>query len=248
MPVVIYNYKRLGDIRVPIITLAIKYGDRWYPVEAYMDSGATYSVFTAQVANRIGLDYRTGRRIFVQVGDGSFIPVYLHELDVQIGSYRFLTTLGFSDKLGNFFVLELYYDVDPSRKDVIAHGKRVVSMAILTGKERGRGEGIYELEAYGSGVEFRYLFFRLMDYDREKLENDLNPIATVVLASQERERAKQRNEMFNAKLYLIRKLYDRGYGRDEIRGLFGFIDWVLQLSEEEEKIVWEEIKERPLTK
>ena len=49
------------------------------------------------------------------------------------------------------------------------HGKRVVSMAILTGKERGTGEGRYELEAYGSGVEFRYLLFRLMDDDREKL-------------------------------------------------------------------------------
>ena len=48
--------------------------------------------------------------------------------------------------------------------------------------------------------------------------------------------------MFNAKRYLIRKLYERGYGRDEIRGLFEFIDWILQLSEEEEEIVWEEVK------
>jgi len=45
------------------------------------------------------------------------------------------------------------------------------------------------------------------------------------------------------KRYLIRELYERGYGRDEIRGLFEFIDWVLQLSDEEEKIVWEEIKD-----
>jgi len=43
-------------------------------LEAYVDSGATYSVFTAQVANRLGLAYRTGRRVYVQVGDGSFIP------------------------------------------------------------------------------------------------------------------------------------------------------------------------------
>jgi len=62
-------------------------------------------------------------------------------------------------------------------------------MAILTGSERGTGEGTYRLEAYGIGVDFRYLCFRLMDYDRDKLEEDSNPIAIVVLASQERELA-----------------------------------------------------------
>ena len=104
MSVVTYRYKQLRDIRVPIITLAIRY-DRWYPVEAYVDTGATYSVFTTQVAHRMGLDYRTGRRIFVQVGDGGFIPVYLHNLDVQIGNYRLNVPLGFSDKLGVRFNL-----------------------------------------------------------------------------------------------------------------------------------------------
>ena len=123
------------------------------------------------------------------------------------------------------------------------HGKRVVSMAILTGAEGTSQEGRFELKAYGSGVDFRYLTFRLMDYDREKLLNDPNPIAIVVLASQEREHAKRRGDKFNAKRYLIRKLYERGYGRDEIRALFEFIDWVLQLSDYEEKIIWEEIKE-----
>ena len=41
MPVVTYRYKRLKGLRVPIITLAIQYGERWHPVEAYVDSGAT---------------------------------------------------------------------------------------------------------------------------------------------------------------------------------------------------------------
>jgi hypothetical protein len=105
MPTVTYRYKRLKNLEVPIITLAIKYGQRWYPLEAYVDSGATYSVFTAQVANRLGLAYRTGRRVYVQVGDGSFIPVYLHDLEVQIGKHRLTAPLGFSDKLGIRFNL-----------------------------------------------------------------------------------------------------------------------------------------------
>ena len=79
----------------------------------------------------------------------------------------------------------------------------------MTAEVQGTGEGKYELKAYGSGVDFRYLCFRVMYYDRDKLEEASNPIAMVVLASQERERAKRKGEMFNAKRYLIRKLYER---------------------------------------
>ena len=123
------------------------------------------------------------------------------------------------------------------------YGKRIVSMAILTGSEKDREDGKYELKSHGSGVEFRYLSFRLMDYNKERLEQDSNPIAIVILASQEKERAKRKGEKFNTKLYLIRKLYDKGYRKDEIKGLFEFIDWVLQLSNEEENLIWEEIRE-----
>jgi len=65
MSTVTYHYKRLRDLQVPIITLAIRYGEEWYPVEAYVDTGATYSVFTAQVADRLGLAYRTGSKVYV---------------------------------------------------------------------------------------------------------------------------------------------------------------------------------------
>jgi len=105
MPVVTYRYKELRGLRVPIVTLAIRYRDRWHPVEAYVDSGATYSVFTVQVADRLGLAYRSGRRTYVQVGDGSFIPVYLHDLEIQVGKHRFTAPLGFSDRLGVRFNL-----------------------------------------------------------------------------------------------------------------------------------------------
>jgi predicted aspartyl protease len=105
MSIVTYQYKRLKDLKVPIITLAIRYGEMWHPVEAYVDTGATYSVFTAQVADRLGLSYRTGRKVYVQVGDVGFIPVYLHDLEIQIGKHRVVVPLGFSGKLGISFNL-----------------------------------------------------------------------------------------------------------------------------------------------
>ena len=81
-----------------------------------------------------------------------------------------------------------------------------------------------------------------MDYDREKLAEDDNPIALVVFAAQEKERLCQSGNRYDAKWYLIRRLYERGYSREEIFGLFQFIDWVLQLSGEEETRSWKDIK------
>jgi hypothetical protein len=43
-------------------------------------------------------------------------------------------------------------------------------------------------------------------------------------------------------LYLIRRLYQRGYNREQINDLLEFIDWVLQLSSEDEIRLSEEIK------
>ena len=42
------------------------------------------------MAQGAGLNYRDGHRISLQVGDGSFILVYLHDLELQIGLERFL--------------------------------------------------------------------------------------------------------------------------------------------------------------
>jgi len=122
------------------------------------------------------------------------------------------------------------------------YGKPVVSIAILTGEASGTADGRYEQKAFGSGVEFWYLAFNLMAYDREKLEQDENPMAVVVLAAQERERLRRRRKRFNAKWYLIRRLYEKGFSQKEIVALFDFIDWVIPVSKEEEDRLRQEIK------
>lgn len=70
-----------------------------------MDSGSAYTVLHARIADGVGFDYRSGERIYLQVGDGSFIPVYLHDLEVQIGAEQFTARVGFSEKLGVGFNL-----------------------------------------------------------------------------------------------------------------------------------------------
>ena len=105
MSIIRMKYKVYKEQLVPIITIGIQYKANWYPVEVYVDSGATFSIFSQRFADRIGLDYKLGRLIYAQVGDGGFIPTYLNELDIQVGVEKFTATIGFSEKLGIGFNL-----------------------------------------------------------------------------------------------------------------------------------------------
>ena len=51
------------------------------------------------------LDLTAGERILAVVGDGSFIPIYLHTIGVRIGDDEFGMKIGFSSKLGVGFNL-----------------------------------------------------------------------------------------------------------------------------------------------
>ena len=101
----VFRYKPYLGRLTPMITIGVRIGGVWYPVEVYVDSGAAYTLLRAQIAEGIGFDYRAGNCVYPQVGDGSFIPVYLHDLEVQVGSEQFNAKVGFSDKLGVGFNL-----------------------------------------------------------------------------------------------------------------------------------------------
>jgi len=123
------------------------------------------------------------------------------------------------------------------------YDEKIVSLALITGIKKGALDGRFEIETYGSGVVFRYLSHRLMDYDRNELEKSDNPIALVILACQGREEAKKKGEAFNIKLRLIRSMYEKGYSQEYIIALFEFLDWIIILDEKEEELILEEIKE-----
>jgi len=97
---IVFRYKPFRGHLAPIITIGVRIEAVWYPLEVYVDSGALYTVLHARIAEGVGFDYRTGSRIYLQVGDGGFIPVYLHNLEIQLGTERFPAQVGFSEKLG----------------------------------------------------------------------------------------------------------------------------------------------------
>ena len=100
MPIDVFRYKSVQGRLAPIITVGLKLQEIWYPIGTYVDSGAAYTLLHAAIAQGAGFNYDAGHRTSVQVGDGSFIPVYLHDLERQIGPGWFLAKVGFSERLG----------------------------------------------------------------------------------------------------------------------------------------------------
>lgn len=127
-----------------------------------------------------------------------------------------------------------------------AFGRSVLSMAILIDERRTWDTGHYEDELWGCKIQFDFPFVKLTDYrDRlGELEASDNPFATVILAHlASRSTSAGSAERAGIKLSLVRRLYERGYNRKQIVGLFRFIDWVLQLPAELEWDVWRQIQQ-----
>jgi hypothetical protein len=71
-----------------------------HKVWVYVDSEAAFSIISAAEAMDTGIDWNAGRRQMVVAGDGSFIPVYLHNFSLHIGDWHIQAPIGFSERLG----------------------------------------------------------------------------------------------------------------------------------------------------
>ncbi len=106
MSLIYFPYQRIGERLEPIIPLGVKLGKFWRPLNFYVDSGATYTIIHARIAQETGLNYLQSRPLPIRVGNGSLIYIYLNSLEIQLGTERFICQVGFTDKLGiNFNIL-----------------------------------------------------------------------------------------------------------------------------------------------
>jgi hypothetical protein len=101
VPAIEFPYTIHKGYLLPIIPISIESHRLW----VFVDSGATFSILAAAEAARIGIDLNRGRFQMIVVGDGSFIPVYLHDLPIQIGEWQITAPIGFSERLGVGFNL-----------------------------------------------------------------------------------------------------------------------------------------------
>ncbi len=101
MSLIEFPYTRHKGYLMPIIPISITSHKLW----VFVDSGATFSILTVDDAERIGIDWQGGRRQMIVVGDGSYIPTFIHDLAIQIGTSQITAPIGFSERLGVGFNL-----------------------------------------------------------------------------------------------------------------------------------------------
>jgi hypothetical protein len=121
----------------------------------------------------------------------------------------------------------------------------VASFAVLGDENQSWKPSSFSYELWGCEVGFKFPSVKLADYrDRwSELDESNNPFATVVMAHLKTQETKGDNEARKFwKFYLIRRLYEKGYGKEDIRKLFVFIDWLMYLPEEIERQLHYEIK------
>ena len=100
-----FPYKVYKGEAYPIIRIQLKGPAGPLETEVYVDSGASISIFLAAIASDLGIDYTKGKINYIMVGDGSFIPVYMHTLPIKIGNIWLPANIGFSSHLGADFNL-----------------------------------------------------------------------------------------------------------------------------------------------
>ena len=83
----------------PIVYLQAWTGNRWLYLQAYVDSGASWSVFHVDVAQLLGIKLNTAKRRYIALGNGSVIPIYLQHIKVRFAGKEFIAPAGFSDAL-----------------------------------------------------------------------------------------------------------------------------------------------------
>ncbi|MBI3193149.1 MAG: retropepsin-like domain-containing protein [Ignavibacteriae bacterium] len=122
-----FDYSYYKGTHVPIIPIEIKQKNTWFRLWAFVDSGATYSLFSIEEAHTLGLDLHDAHKRYIVVGDGSFIPALFVKIKMRIGYIEHNVEVGFSDKLGIGFNLLGRKDVFEQFKVCLSDKEKVVS-------------------------------------------------------------------------------------------------------------------------
>jgi len=99
-----FPYLRKGQQAFPVVDLTLTARSRALTLKALVDSGASFSVFRAEVLEHLGLRLEQGARLSLE-GVGGRILGYRHRLLAQVGTTKFFSTIVFSKELTVSFTL-----------------------------------------------------------------------------------------------------------------------------------------------
>jgi hypothetical protein len=162
----------------------------------------------------------TDKLVKVHILDGSETWILIH-IEVQGQPEE-----GFPRRIYHYNSrIELRYDRD------------VVSLAVLTDRSRSFRPEIHERRSWGFELTLRFPVVKVIDYEdrRAELEVSPSPFAIVVLAHLDSWKAESDGERFDMKFRLARRLFERGFERNDIMALLRFMDWLVRLPRDQEE-------------
>ncbi|MCD1652493.1 DUF4351 domain-containing protein [Halomonas meridiana] len=111
------------------------------------------------------------------------------------------------------------------------YGIDVVSIAVLADTRESFRPTTFYYERWGCEVAFTFPMAKLIDWEAqwEALEASDNVFALVIMAQLRAKRLTDGNARTQAKIKLVRLMFERNYSREQIQQLFIVIDWMLQL-------------------
>ncbi len=124
------------------------------------------------------------------------------------------------------------------------YDQEVISLAILIDDDPAWRPSRYEYGRWGFRTSIEFPIVKLLDYapKYQELEADPNPFAVVVLAHLKAlETRRSPAERYAWKFRLVKELYERGMDPEDVRHLFRFIDWVMELPAPQENLFLEEL-------
>lgn len=90
-----FSYSKRNRQWFPTIDIIICGPKRTDAFKALVDSGASYSVFRAEIAERLGVKIEEGKPIYL-TGIGGRILGYLHKIPIKVGNKNFTCKIVFS--------------------------------------------------------------------------------------------------------------------------------------------------------
>jgi hypothetical protein len=126
------------------------------------------------------------------------------------------------------------------------YNRTVVSFAVLGDDRPSWRPNRFGYGRWGSKVGIRFPAVKLLDYaaDVPDLEANPNPFAAVVLAHLKTKETRQdANARCFWKVRLVKRLYERGLSKQDVRELFRLIDWMMDLPEAQYQQFWQELEQ-----
>lgn len=93
-----FDYTLLGgDFMRPYATIKVGNGKNIRRYKVLVDSGADINVFSASLAESLGLVLEDGKLVEVRGATGTMANFYVHPITVEVAGLKFDTTAAFAD-------------------------------------------------------------------------------------------------------------------------------------------------------